>query len=167
MNRLSEADEMRATMRGMRIPEHAIERAIQQAQAKGLVERPAPPNAVEETARLEREVQAAGVKQLRALGFVAVNYSQPRATKQTPGVQDTEFFHPRRGVFLKWEVKTLTGEPSPDQVQYAEWCRACNVPYLCGTDQDLFAWLVERGIAARVEGGLLIALPYTHHEANP
>lgn len=110
----------------------------------------------------EKAVAARGVKQLQALGFIVVNYSQPRATKQTPGVQDKELFHPERGVFLKWEVKTPRGKPSTAQVHYAEWCAACGVPYLCGTDQDLFAWLVAQGIAF-VEGGLLVPLPYNTH----
>lgn len=95
-------------------------------------------------AREESGVVRAADKQMRALGFVVVNYSQPRASKQTPGVQDHEYFHPARGIFLKWEAKSPTGRQSPDQVTYQEWCDACHVPYVCGTDRDLFAWLLAR-----------------------
>lgn len=110
-------------------------------------------------ARDEKRIVAAADKQLRALGFVAVNFSQPRESKQTPGIPDREYFHPGRGIFLKWEAKTATGRQSPAQCQYQEWCRACGVPYVLGTDQDLFEWLISQGIAARTVGDLLISLP--------
>jgi hypothetical protein len=154
-------DAMRAEMRRQMIPSRLIDRAIAMAKLRGEIAGVERVDTAELLAdvQIEKDVAARGVKQMRALGFIAVNYSQARASKQTPGVQDHEFFHPQRSVFLKWEVKTPTGRPSPDQVQYGEWCAACGIAYLCGTDEDLFAWLIARGIAFE-EGGLLVPLPY-------
>ncbi len=113
-------------------------------------------------ARDEKAIVLAADKQLRALGFVVVNYSQPRASKQTPGIPDREYFHPGRGVLMKWEAKTSRGVQSPAQRQYQEWCDACGIAYVVGPETALYAWLIAQGIAAReMVGELLIALPYT------
>jgi hypothetical protein len=53
-------------------------------------------------ARDEMRVVATCEKQLRALGFVVVNLSRPRQSKQMPGTPDREYVHPGRGVFFKW-----------------------------------------------------------------
>lgn len=120
----------------------------------------------EADAREEKAVVAACDKQLRALGFVVVNFSQPRATKQTAGIPDREFFHPGRGVFAKWEAKTANGRQSPAQRQYQEWCDAAGITYLLGTDQVVYDWLVAQGIAVR-EGALLVPLPYSPVRRSP
>ncbi len=158
--RLSEADEMRAQMRLMRIPEHAIERAIVKAQADGLVERPLTPTVDEDDDRIEKAIEHEADKQLRALGFEVVKFSHPGRTKQTPGIADRRYYHRSRRLAFWWEAKSPTGRQRPDQKLFQEMCDAVGDLYVLGTDQDLFTWLVARGIAAHVEGGLLIALPY-------
>ena len=96
--------------------------------------------------REEKELVRETDKRMRAAGFVVVNFSQPRASKQTPGIPDREYFHPGRGLFVKWEAKTPRGEQSPAQAQYQAWCDACHVPYVVGPPPVLEAWLRERGI---------------------
>lgn len=112
-------------------------------------------------ARDEKAIVAHADRQMRALGFVVVNYSQPRATKQTAGIPDREYFHTARRLFLKWEAKTPTGKQSPAQREYQEWCEATGISYVVGTDAALFAWLVEKGIAFEAEVGILAPLPFT------
>lgn len=111
-------------------------------------------------ARLEKTIEHAGDKQMQALGFRVIRFSQPRESKQTPGIPDRKYYHVERRLTLWWEAKSATGEQRPAQKDFQEVCEACGETYVLGTDQDLFAWLVEHGIAARTVGELLIALPY-------
>jgi hypothetical protein len=110
--------------------------------------------------RLEKAIEHEADKQLRALGFEVVKFSHPGRTKQTPGIADRRYYHRGRRLAFWWEAKSPTGRQRPDQKLFQEMCDASGDLYVLGTDQDLFRWLVEQGIAARVEGGLLIALPY-------
>lgn len=96
-------------------------------------------------------------KQLRALGFRVINTSQPRHAKfLTPGVPDRFYFHRARGIGFAWEAKSATGEQSLAQRDFQLDMDACGWPYVLGTDQDLFTWLVARGIAVRDECGNLV-----------
>jgi hypothetical protein len=96
-------------------------------------------------------------KQLRALGFRVINTSQPRHAKFiTPGVPDRFYFHRARRIGFAWEAKSATGRQSAAQRDFQEDMDACGWSYVLGTDQDLFAWLVERGIAVRDECGNLV-----------
>lgn len=109
-----------------------------------------------DVARAEKAVVANADKQLRALGFRVINTSQPRHAKfLTPGIADRIYFHRARGIGFWWEAKSATGEQSPAQCDFQEDCEACGWPYICGTDQVLFAWMVEHGIAVRGDDGLL------------
>lgn len=119
-----------------------------------------------EDARLEKEIELAGDKQMRALGFSVIKFSHPGKTKQTPGIADRRYYHTGRGVAFWWEAKSPTGRQRPDQKDFQALCDAVGDPYVLGTDQDLFAWLIEHGIAARVEGDLLIGLPYPAKEKS-
>lgn len=116
--------------------------------------------------RLEKAIEVAGDKQLKALGFEVVKFSHPGKTKQTPGIPDRRFYHRGRRLAFWWEAKSATGRQRPDQKLFQEMCDASGDPYVLGTDADLFAWLVERGIAFVAEGGLLVALPYTPHKRS-
>jgi hypothetical protein len=120
--------------------------------------------ALADESRDEKAIVAQADRQMRALGFVVVNFSQPRASKQTPGIPDREYFHPARGLFLKWEAKAPTGRQSPAQAQYQTWCEAAGIPYVLGTDDALYQWLVDHGHAARTVGEMLIGLPYAQRE---
>lgn len=146
MNRLSEADEMRAQMRLMRIPDAAIERAIVKAQADGLVERPAAPTVDEDDERVEKAIVAQADKCMRALGFTVWNLSQPRASKIAAGVPDRLYTSPARGLALYWEAKTVRGRQRPDQRTFQEHCEACGLHYVLGTDSVLAAWLAAHSI---------------------
>jgi hypothetical protein len=156
-------DEIRAQLRAQKIPDHLIERFIEREAARlglatMLVTRNEQLDAIPfaDEAKLEAEVVVNADKQMRALGFIVVNYSQPRASKQTAGVQDHEYFHIERRIFFKWEAKSPTGEQKPAQVQYQEWCDATGTPYFCGTDRELFDWLLARYPLVRDEQGHLI-----------
>jgi hypothetical protein len=150
MNRLSEADEMRATMRAMKIPASRIEAAIALAESQGLVERPSNAEAkqadTEEDDRLEKAIVAAADKRMRALGFTVWNLSQPRASKIAAGVPDRLYTSPARGLALYWEAKTARGEQRPDQRVFQEHCEACGLHYVVGTDSALLGWLAAHNI---------------------
>jgi hypothetical protein len=114
----------------------------------------------EQEDRLEKTIEYEGDKQMRALGFEVVRFSRPGKTKQTPGIPDRKYYHRGRGFTLWWEAKSATGVQRPDQKIFQEMCEACGEIYVLGTDDDLFNWLIEHGIAARTVGELLISLPY-------
>jgi hypothetical protein len=114
------------------------------------------PEAREADARLEKAIVAAADKQLRALGFIIVNFSQPRASKQTAGIPDHRFYHPARGLCFWWEAKSPTGEQSPAQRSFQHWCDATGDPYCLGTDQDLYRWLLARYPLASDDCGNLV-----------
>lgn len=116
-------------------------------------------------ARLEKAIELAGDRQMRALGFSVIKFSHPGKTKQTPGIADRRYYHPGRGVAFWWEAKSPTGRQRPDQKDFQALCDAVGDPYVLGTDQDLFAWLIAQGIAFE-EGGLLVPLPYTPKEKS-
>lgn len=152
-------DEIRAQLRAQKIPEHMVERAVAANQA-GRYVRNADVRAVQcseaEDARLEKVVVAEADKQLRALGFRVINTSQPRHAKYiTPGVPDRFYFHRARGLGFAWEAKTATGEQSAAQRDFQEDCDACGWPYVLGTDQQLYDWLLARYPLVRDEQGHL------------
>lgn len=127
----------------------------------GISSIPTPEQAAEEDERLEKAHVLAADKQLRALGFRVINTSQPRHAKYiTPGVPDRFYFHRARKLGLAWEAKTATGRQSAAQRDFQEDMDACGWSYVLGTDQDLFAWLVERRIAVRDASGNLVTPQY-------
>lgn len=111
--------------------------------------------------RLEKEHEANADKQLAALGFEIVRFSRPGRTKQTPGIADRRYYHRARQLAFWWEAKSATGTQRPEQRNFQELVEASGDLYVLGTDQDLFTWLVERGVAARGPAGLLVSLPYS------
>jgi hypothetical protein len=155
------ADEIRAQLRAQKIPEHLIERtlALRGGNISGISRTSDVPSADQleaEDARLEKEHELAGDRQLKALGFEVVKFSHPGKTKQTPGIPDRRYYHRARRIAFWWEAKSATGTQRPDQRGFQEMCDAVGDLYVLGTDQDLFAWLVERGIAVRDECGNLV-----------
>lgn len=96
--------------------------------------------------RREKELVREADRRMRAAGFHVVEYSQPRASKQTPGIPDREYFHPARGLFVKWEAKTPRGVQSPAQKEYQAWCDRCHVPYVVGPPHELYAWCQASGV---------------------
>lgn len=115
---------------------------------------------------LEKAIEHEGDKIMRGLGFEIVRFSQPRATKQTPGIADRRYYRRHRlvetsygrkfvgALALWWEAKSATGEQTPAERLFQEMVEACGETYLLGTHEALIAWLVERRIAV-VVGGVL------------
>lgn len=115
--------------------------------------------------KLEDEHQRESRKLMRALGFTVINFSQKRATKQTPGIPDTKYYHVRRGLTLWHEDKATWGTQSSAQKDFQTMAEACGELYVLGTLHDLEAWLITNNIAFE-EGGLLVPLPYPPKEKS-
>jgi hypothetical protein len=122
---------------------------------------------VEADARLEKAHELSGDRQLAALGFEVVKFSHPGRTKQTPGIPDRRYYHRARRLAFWWEVKSASGRQRPDQQHFQEMVEAAGELYALGTDQDLFAWLVARGIAVRDASGALVTPQLPSVPAGP
>lgn len=77
------------------------------------------------------------------LGYEVVRLSQPRATKQTPGIPDRIYAHPRQGVLVWAELKSAKGKPSPSQVAFHAMLRACGQVVVVGTADVVAKALAE------------------------
>lgn len=79
----------------------------------------------------EKTIQQACKQLLRLRGIAFYDLSQPRATKQTPGLADLLAFVPRgRRPALVWiEVKSQHGRLSDDQRTFARLCEESLVLY--------------------------------------
>lgn len=108
--------------------------------ARGLPLTETPAEAAERIAeddhRLEKEIQLDVVRMYRAHGCTVFSLSQPRATKQTPGIGDLYVFWPELiglGPAAWWhETKTPTGKQPPDQREFQRLCEECGVGYVIG-----------------------------------
>jgi hypothetical protein len=110
---------------------------------------------VEEDARLEREIQAEVVKLYLAFRCMVYNLSQPRATKQTPGLADIYVIHmPSHSVWWH-ELKTPRGRQSPPQVEFQEVHKYTGVGYVVGGVKAAEAHLIKMAIAMRDSDGSL------------
>lgn len=98
---------------------------------------------------LEKEIEHRADKQLAALGFEVIRFSHPGKTKQTPGIPDRRYYHRELRLVLWWEAKSDTGKQRPEQRYFQELAESCGDPYVLGTEQDLYTWLVHRGYARR------------------
>ena len=105
---------------------------------------------IEEDNRLEKAIQADVIKLYRRFGCVIYSLSQPRATKQTPGLGDLFGFTPM--IYIQpsrlafWhETKTAVGKLRPDQREFHEFC------------------LETAGGCRHVVGGLLAAEEFLVH----
>lgn len=100
----------------------------------------------------EKAVQAQCVALLRSLGAQVWVLGTVRArgdhpgTRQTPGVSDVIAF--LRGACLFLECKAAGGKLRPEQVVFREAALSCGAPvyHVVGGVNELFAWLVERGV---------------------
>jgi hypothetical protein len=116
----------------------------------------AAPSGPENPAALEKQTQADVVRLFRAFGGVVYSLSQPRATKQAPGLPDLYVFFPRRRVALWWETKRPTGgRLSPAQEEFRDFCHHTGTPWGSGSRVDAEAWLVKAGLAYRAADGTL------------
>lgn len=124
-------EEYREWCRSGAIPEHL--RGAKPAPAVTNIE------PVDDSTAGETEIQAAIVRELRALGFVA--FHVPNGGKRRrieaailkgigvlPGVADVGVL--LLGGRIAWlEAKTSTGTPRPSQVKFARWCKRLGHEY--------------------------------------
>lgn len=130
---------------------------------------PPPADVVKDESILEKKEQQAIIDQFRAYGFKVRNISQPRATKQAPGIGDLIVMHIARGIALWWEVKRqVGGRLSPDQVEFEDDCRACGWTYRSGDRYDAARYLVNLGMAEGGDGpnGITPVRPYSESKTN-
>ena len=105
---------------------------------------------------LEKSEQSEVMKLYRAYGCNVYNLSQPRATKQTPGIPDLWVVR-RAGEFLgtAWWHETkrpVSGKPSSAQVEFREECEASGIVYRMGGLAVARQRLVDIGAARWVDG---------------
>jgi hypothetical protein len=105
---------------------------------------------------LEKAEQTEIAKAARAFGGKVYNLSQPRASKQSPGIPDLWLVFRRVRLAVWWETKRqVGGRLSPAQVEFADECHHCGVAHGSGDRHAFAAWLVRAGIAYRTPDGTL------------
>ena len=77
----------------------------------------------------------------RMMGYDVVRFSQPRATKQTPGIPDRLYLHPVHRVAVWAELKSEKGKATPAQKQMHERLRASGQNIVCGTANSVGMFL--------------------------
>ena len=111
---------------------------------------------------LEKAEQVEIRKLFIAYGFTVRNLSQYRPSKIALGFPDLFVTHDREAIAFFWETKRqVGGERSPAQVVFAEDCARTGI--LCGHG-DRFAaaqWLVDLGLAIRIDDRIEPARLYT------
>lgn len=101
----------------------------------------------------EKREQVEVRKRFVVCGFQVYNLSQPRATKQTPGLPDLFLVHRSLPIALWWESKRqVGGKLSPAQLEFAEACTRCAVGYGTGDRFDAERHLVSIGRATLICG---------------
>lgn len=117
---------------------------------------------IEEDNRLEKAIQADVIKLYRRFGCVIYSLSQPRATKQTPGLGDLFGFTPM--IYIQpsrlafWhETKTVVGKLRPDQREFHEFCleTAGGCRHVVGGLLAAEEFLVHVGVCDRLPDGSL------------
>lgn len=127
------------------IPRHKAESQAQAHFKKACNESQAPerPDLI-----LEKQEQQEIIKRFRVCGFKVYVLSQPRASKQTPGLPDLWCMHYTQPVALWWESKKqVGGKYSPDQKVFAGLClRAMRSAYGNGDRFSVEQFLVVKGL---------------------
>lgn len=104
-----------------------------------------------EEKRPEKAIQREIKDALEVLGFFVSDFSQPRATLQTPGIPDLFATHPRWRLTLWIEVKRPGARATPAQREWHQVAReAGNVVMVAHGVQEVIDRLVELG--APIEG---------------
>ena len=95
---------------------------------------------------LEKAEQHAIWKMARALGWKVYTLSQPRATKQTPGLPDLWLTATACGFAGWWETKRqVGGARTTAQEEFGEECRRARIPYGYGDRYEFASWLKRHG----------------------
>jgi hypothetical protein len=89
--------------------------------------------------RSEKDEERFADKAAAMLGFTVVRFSQPRASKQSPGIPDRLYLCPRRGRGFWGELKRVGGKATPQQRALHEALRACGHTVVVGPAQDQIA----------------------------
>jgi hypothetical protein len=107
-------------------------------------------------ALLEKHVQRQIVDYLRLIGAEVYVLGTVRrkgdhpGTMQTPGIPDLWAFIPAKGgnvgCGLWIEVKRPGGRRSPQQDHFRGMCKFKRQPYVCGTLDDVLAWMRDAGL---------------------
>ena len=97
----------------------------------------------------EKQVQQE-VKNLAHLcGFDVADFSQPRASMQTPGIPDLLLHHRKRGFVVWVEVKRPGGKLSPHQKAWKQMVEEAGVEdyhsIVCSSADDLDSWMRSEG----------------------
>jgi hypothetical protein len=104
---------------------------------------------------LEKAEQWEIVKLFKAFGFAVYTLSQPRATKQTPGLPDLWLMHRELDIAFWWETKRSRGGRYSDaQIEFRDGCARCGVGYGSGDRAAARTHLIQLGLA-RIEGSTL------------
>lgn len=109
---------------------------------------------------LEKDEQAFIFKLFRGFGVIVYNLSQPRATKQTPGLPDMYCMHP--GIRRAWWFETKRAEGgrlSEVQKVFIGHADSCNVDIWVGDRRAAARVLMDLGLA-RVGDGPCGIVPF-------
>lgn len=89
----------------------------------------------------EKNVEHMGDQLMARYGFVAVRFSQARATQQTPGIPDRRYYDTARELAVWWEAKAPGGKQRPAQRKFQVMVEACAEHYILGGIDELAGWL--------------------------
>lgn len=124
--------------------------------APGAAAAPEPPERTERQQLLDwRAEQREVYKRFRAFGAEVYWLSQPRRTKQTPGLGDLWCMHPRERIAWWWETKHGAGKLEPAQERFRELCEQTHTLHGSGGVAEAEEFLVRQGIARRGPTGQL------------
>ena len=94
--------------------------------------------------RLEDEIEHAIDETMQALGYRAVRFSQPRASKQTPGIPDRLYVHETRERWTFAEIKRRIGRLSEAQQELHAVFLAAGIPVVVWRhENDAIRWHEE------------------------
>lgn len=94
--------------------------------------------------RSEKDEERDGDRVMVLYGFAPWRLSQPRATKQTPGLPDRLYTDETRGVAVWWEAKREGGRQRPAQRAFQRAVEACGDVYLLGPATVLIDWIKDQ-----------------------
>lgn len=111
----------------------------------------------------EKQEEHAGDKLMVSLGFTPIRFSQPRATKQTPGIPDRRYYlsprlrvrfeDSRHALSVWWEAKAEGGKQSAHQKAFQALVESCGEEYVVGPLSALVAWCARKGLVVNQSGG--------------
>lgn len=103
----------------------------------------------------EKDEQIEVAKVYRAFGFKVYSLSQPRATKQTPGIPDLWCVHRSLPIAFWHETKrTKGGRVSEQQQEFRDDCLRAGVGHVLGDRYAARSHLITLGLAHVVGGAL-------------